>query len=80
MAVFGVLYVLQTNSLSTKGYEIGDLQRQISALQHDNEGVEVDIASYRSMKSIQERLKKLSLVDATDTQYVNVVGTAVAER
>lgn len=78
--VLGIMYILEASAMSTQGFEMGDLQRNISALQHENQNVEVEIANYRSLKSIQERLKRLQLVEATDAEYVNVVGTAVARR
>ncbi len=80
VVLFGFLYILETNAVSTKGYEISDLERQVESLQQEQQRVAVQIAQYQSMKSIEERMVGMNLVAAADVQYVNVVGTAVARR
>ena len=78
--VFGFMYVWQTNTVSTKGYQISDLERQIQELGYETRKLEVDIAQYKSMQNLQERLSQTSLVLVTDVDYMTVVGTAVAKR
>ena len=78
--VFGVLYVMQTSSLSTKGYEISDLEQQIEVLEQDNQKLEFQIATHRSMDSIQTRLASMNLVSSDNVEYVTLLGTAVALR
>lgn len=80
IAVFGLLYLVQTNTVSTKGFEIADLQKTIRTLEHDTTRLEVEIAKHRSMSSIQERLQGSDLVAVGNVQYVTAVGTAVARR
>ena len=80
IAVFGVLYVMQTSSVSTKGYEINELQREITALERETERLEYEIAAERSMHRIEDRLAKLNLVEAADVEYVTLAGTTVARR
>lgn len=80
VAVFGILYVVQTSSLSTKGYEISDIEKQIQVLEQDNQRLEFEIATNRSMQSIQDRLKDMNLIAMGDAKYVMPVGTAVALR
>jgi len=78
--VFGVMYIVQTNSISTKGYEMSDLEDQITLLEQDNQKLEFQIASNKSMKSIQTRLSGTELVAADSYQYGSLVGTAMAMR
>ncbi len=79
--VFGLMYVVQTSSLSTKGYEINDLEKQIQVLEQENQRLELQIASNRSMNSIQERLVGLNMVEAGGSvEYVSLTGNAVAMR
>ncbi|HYE59706.1 MAG TPA: septum formation initiator family protein [Candidatus Kapabacteria bacterium] len=78
--LFGVLYILETSAISTKGYEMSDLQKQIQELEQENERIDVAIADHRSMESIERRVKDLNLVLAGDVTYVSPVGTAVARR
>lgn len=80
VVVFGFMYVWQTNTVSTKGYVISDLERQIQDLEHETRRLEVDIAKHTSMRSIQERLSEVDLVAASNVEYVSVMGTAVAKR
>jgi hypothetical protein len=80
IAGFGILYVVQTSSASTKGYEIRDLEGQIQSLEYETQRLEFEIATNRSMKSIQQRLASLNMVVADDIEYATLVGSAVALR
>lgn len=78
--LFGVMYIIQTNSISTKGYEMSDLENKITLLEQENQKLEFQIASNKSMKSIQSRLVGTELVVADSFQYGSLVGTAMAMR
>lgn len=78
--VFGVGYVWQTNTVSTKGYLISDLEKQITQLENETRSLDVQIAEYKSMQSLQERLSDTELVAVTDVDYLTLVGTTVAKR
>lgn len=78
--LFGVLYVLQTSAVSTKGYAINDFKKQIQTLEDENQKLEFEIATHRSIQSIEERLKTTQLVVADNIEYVTLVGSAVALR
>lgn len=80
IVAFGVLYVVQMSSASTKGFVISDLETQSKTLEQETRALEVEIAKHRSMASIQERLKNLNLVASDQVEYVTPVGTAVARR
>lgn len=80
IAVFGILYVVQTSSASTTGYDMRDLERQIQSLEQENQKLEFEIATHRSMQSIQNRLVSLNMVEANNVEYATLVGTAVAMR
>lgn len=74
------LYVFQTTAVSVKGYDMTDLEREMTRLRRDTQGLDVEIAKYRSMDSIKKRLPELQLVAASEVRYVNAVGSAVARR
>lgn len=80
IVLFGVLYVLQTSSISAKGFAMSDLEQQIQALENENQKVEFEIATHRSMKSIEERLKGGGFVTVDDAQYATLTGNSVAMR
>ena len=80
VVLFGVLYVVETSAVSTKGYDIAAAQKEIQNLEHENERLTFEIAKNQSMESIQARLPKLNFVAVDSIQYVSTVGTAVAIR
>ena len=78
--VFGVLYVVNLSTMSTKGYDMTALQKQITGLERENQKLEIKIAKYSSMQSIQERLDGMEMVSADNVEYATIMGTAVARR
>ncbi len=78
VVVFGFMYVWQTNTVSTKGYLISDLEKNIQELEYETRKLEVDIAKHTSMKSIQERLSGIDLVVASNVGYVEIMDNVVA--
>lgn len=80
IVLFGVLYVLQTSSISAKGFTMSDLEEQIHVLENENQKVEFEIAIHRSMKSIEERLKSMNLVTVDSAQYATLVSNALTMR
>jgi len=80
IVIFGVLYIWQTNVVSTKGYEISDLEAQIKKLEQENRRLEVHVAEHTSMQRLEERIAQTDLVQADSIQYITAVGTAVAQR
>ncbi len=80
IVLFGVLYVLQTSSISAKGFAMSDLEEQIQILENDNQKVEFEIATHRSMKSIEQRLQSMNLVTVDNAQYATLTGNSVAMR
>ena len=80
VVVFGLLYLVEINSISTKGYDINDLEKNVRLLERENEKLEVEIASFSSMNSIQTRLQGMNFVPADDIKYVSVQNGAVARR
>ncbi|HBB38534.1 MAG TPA: hypothetical protein DEP63_04180 [Candidatus Magasanikbacteria bacterium] len=78
IVLFGVLYLFKVNTVSTQGFVISDLEVEIQELERENQRLDVQIASYRSMHSLEARLESTDLVAASDMQYLIPVGTAVA--
>ncbi len=71
IVAFGILYVLQMTALSTKGFAITDLQKQLTSLKHSDRDLTVQIAQYRSMTSLQQRLVTLDLVPVDRVTYID---------
>ncbi|MBU0597004.1 hypothetical protein KJ641_02540 [Patescibacteria group bacterium] len=80
IGIFGLLYIIQMSSVSTKGFTISELQQDIQSLENETRALSVQIAEHRSMASIQDRLSGMNLVAAGNIEYVTPVGTEVARR
>jgi len=76
--ILGVVYLLQTTFLSTKGYEITELDKKIENLEQENQKLEFEIASNSSMKNIQERLQNSNMVAVNNVEYITLLGNTVA--
>ncbi len=74
------VYVIQTSAVSVTGYDLGDLQKERNDLHDEHDRIQVEIAGYRSMQSIEDRLATLALEPARDVVYVTAVGRSVARR
>lgn len=79
-AGLGVFSLVKMSVVSTAGYDIAALERQIRALEEENRRLEFSIAHYRSMGSIQERLAVLNFVPLGEVSYISVAGNTVARR
>lgn len=80
VVVFGVLYVVGTTGVSTRGYEIAALERNKTQLEHETRSLGVQIAKYRSMQSIQERLVALNMVPTAQINYIALRNSEMARR
>ena len=78
--ILGIMYLLETNAVSTKGFEISELERQIRVLEYDVRKINVQVASHRSLESVEKRLAELDLVAAEQVQYLTPAGNPVARR
>ena len=76
--VFGVGYLVQTNSLATTGYEVNELESQLQVLKEQNKKLQLQVTDLRSTKSIQERLKHMEMVKVSHVEYITGTSTEVA--
>ena len=74
------MFVIQISSVSTKGFEISNIEKKVQKLERENRKLEVHIAEYRSMKSIQTRLDGMDMVVADNIHYFTPMDNAVARR
>lgn len=76
----GILYIVQLNTVSTKGFVIADLERNIHKLEKEQEDLSVKISTYRSMQSIEERLSNMQFTSVDSPIYIEVNDGAVVRR
>ena len=65
-----VAYVLKTSSSVALGYEIKGFETTIAALTAEQQNMAVEVASYRSMVSVQERLAELQMIPVARINHV----------
>ena len=78
--IFGVLYILKTTSVSTKGYMISDLEKQVATLEYENRKMDVEVAKLKSMQSLQDRIASTDLVVVANVDILNILDGSVAVR
>ena len=74
------IHVVKRSSISTQGYEISKLQKQIQTLEEEKQRVDIDIAKLSSMDHIQEKVRQMQFVPIEKPQYISVHGSSVAKR
>ncbi len=75
-----VAYVFKTSSLSTSGYKIQKLEREIASLGAEEQKLEIEKARLQSITNIQKRLTEIKMVAAPGIKYLNLQAPAVAKR
>ncbi len=63
-------YLIQVNGISTKGYEIGNLQGKIGDLQTSYQNLEVKAAQLQSIQRLQSDPEIAAMVPVTSITYI----------
>ncbi len=64
------LYIWQINTSATYGYIIRDLEKEIAAIERQNERLEQKVAKLQSVDSVTNRVKMLGLVKIENVKYI----------
>jgi len=78
--VTGFVYLTQTNSVATKGYQIRELDEKLSVLKEDNRQLNLNYIELQSMAKVIEEANNLNLVASSDIQVITPLGSSVALR
>jgi cell division protein FtsL len=70
IAAFGIIYLIEMNSISTSGYQISKLKNKINKLETKNRQLRVKIAQKKSLQSITKRVKKYDFIQADKIAYI----------
>lgn len=73
-------YITQIGSLTTSGYEIAALEKQISSLNYETKRLNSELASHQSISSVQKRLNEISMKPVKEIKYLKAEDTSVAQR
>ena len=68
--VFGVGYLIQINTLATKGYSIRNFEKQIVQKQKEGEKLQAQIIQAQSLTALQNRIDTLRLVASHNVEYI----------
>ena len=63
-------YVLQISRTAVSGYAIHSLEKEVSALNRDNQDLSVKVAEYSSLNSIRQRLSDIRMVPTKNINYI----------
>lgn len=80
IAVFGAGYITAMSNVSTKGYEMREVEREIAEHKEANQRLRLEIAQHRSLGSIQSRIATIGLVPVEGITYISLEGSSVAQR
>ena len=73
-------HIMKMSTLSTQGYKISVLQKQIHQLEEETQKIDNDVALSSSMNSIEERLQHLPFEPIEKPVYLTFRGSTVAQR
>ncbi len=73
-----IAYLIQVNNFSTKGYEISNLEKQISQLREEQKTLEVQTAELQSLQRIQSDPAIVNMVPVSTISYVQT--TSLSQR
>lgn len=70
IASLGIVYLVESNSMTTSGYQIQDLQDKVTELQKSNEELKLQSAELQSLKHLEQVKDDLNMVSNSQTSYV----------
>lgn len=78
LVTVGIVYVWQISQVSTQGYYLKDLERQVSILEKQNEKLSFEMAELNSMARIESTAKTLGMVKSDSIVYLTQTDDSVA--
>jgi len=83
VGIFGALlfaYICQVSVASGSGYEMRDLQKQVTNLKGEIQKINVEVASYNALPNLEKRVQNTGMISVASIKYVKNTETAVAKR
>lgn len=78
VCIIGLLCLFQTNSVATKGYEVGEYEKELASLKKENKKLLIELADIKSVSNLEGETNKFSAVGSKDIVYVVSGSNAVA--
>lgn len=76
----GLTYVWQVNSLSTYGYNLKELEKNLQHLKKENKILENKLASLGSMDQVQAKVDSLAFNSVEKIEYINPTNNVIAQK
>ncbi len=80
VAFSGVAYLIQMNSLATKGYKIRELETKIEGLNQESKNLELQVLELQSMDNIKNKVSQLNMVAIGKIDYLMPTPVALANK
>lgn len=68
--IFGIMYIVQVNNLSTQGYDIQKLEQRLVDLKEQGKRLELESTALKSMENLGEDIKAMNLVPSKNVKYL----------
>lgn len=78
ICVIGFTYMSRINNVATKGYEIENYKKELSALEKENQKMMVELADLKSINALSDENDKFIVIDYKDIAYLTSVSGVVA--
>lgn len=79
-AILSVYYVIATNDLSIKGFELNALKKNINELSRENENFKLQTMSMESYNNLNERVAGLNMVAVDEIVYISAKDQVVVKK
>ncbi len=70
LIIFGMVYLTQVNSTSTKGYEIKKLESRLTELKEQQKRLDLEAAALKSVQNLEAEVKVLNLIPSQGIRYL----------
>lgn len=75
-----ITYVLLVNAVSVKGFAIFELEKNITALERENQRLQLHVAQLQSSDNLLQHIHRLGMTDQGETEYIVMQSEEVALR
>lgn len=80
LATVTVAYICQVNAAAESGYQMRDLQNKVDNLREEIQKLNVDVAAYNALPSLEKSLAETGMVKAENIIYLSAANLAVAKK
>jgi len=78
ICIIGLLYIFQTNSVATKGYDLEKYEKKLADLQKENQKMIIELADLESMNNLENKTNEFCAINYKDINYVASTSGIVA--